>query len=61
MTFQMQKVQSNKADCATIAERTGQLMEAMIFSLRGKSDADIDSRLKKDLEKFGRYVLMLNS
>jgi hypothetical protein len=47
-------VQDNGDDCDYIIGRIGQLMEAMIISLGGKSDADIDLRLKRDLENFGR-------
>jgi len=49
-------VQSNKADCLIIAERAGQLMEAMIETLRDKREATVDPMLLRDLDRFRRCV-----
>jgi len=49
-----QIVQSNKADSLIIAERAGQLMEAMIETLRDKSEATVDPLLLRDLDRFRR-------
>jgi len=43
-------VQSNKADSARIAGKTGQIMEALIVSTRGKSGADVDPYLERDID-----------
>jgi len=52
LTWKLQRVQSNKAACARIADKTGQIVGFIIVSLSGKSGADVDPCLKRDMENF---------
>jgi hypothetical protein len=36
-------------------------MEAMILSMEGKSEADLDPRLKADTERFARFVIFFGT
>ena len=58
LIWKLQRVQSNKAACASIADRTGQIVGFIIVSLSGKNGADVDPCLKREIENFrvGRRV-----
>jgi hypothetical protein len=42
----------NYVECATIIDRVCDLTEAIVISLDGKAEADIDVRLSRDLDNF---------
>ena len=48
----VQTLESNKAEGLAVAERTYELIEAIMDSLEGKIEEDLDSTLLKDLERF---------
>jgi hypothetical protein len=50
----------NKEDCDIIIERTCDLTAAIVISLDGKSDSDIDKHLSRDLCDLRQYVHPIN-
>jgi hypothetical protein len=58
LTCILQKVEINQDECTNVADRAQQLVEAMILSMEGKSEADLDPRLKSDTERFGQFVTL---
>lgn len=50
----LQTINNNRDDCLAVAERTVELLTAMIECLEGKTEADINTKLKGQLEKVGR-------
>jgi hypothetical protein len=45
-------VERNRGDCDAIADHAGELMEAIIRAMDGKTEADLDERFKRDLDSF---------
>jgi hypothetical protein len=45
-------MQSNKVEALNIAERTYQLIEAMMDSLKDKNEEDVDPTLMNDMKRF---------
>jgi len=47
----MQTVKNNKQDCAVVADRTVQLVMALVETTRGLTVADLDPSLRADMER----------
>jgi hypothetical protein len=50
----MQEAELNRSECAIIAEDTRELIEGIIRSLEGLTEADINVHLNEDIKTFGK-------
>jgi hypothetical protein len=50
----MQEAELNRSECAIIAEDTRELIEGIIRSLEGLTEADINVHLNEDIKSFGK-------
>jgi hypothetical protein len=59
-TTPVKQIESNDIGCATLAEQTGELVEAMIKYTEGKSEADMDPRFLRDMKQFQGWVSLMD-
>ena len=52
--FDSQEAKFIHSECASIANDTQEMMEEIIQSLEGQTEADVDVRLKEDIRSLGR-------
>ena len=50
----MQEAELNRSECAIIADDTRELIEGIIRSLEGLTEADINVHLNEDIKSFGK-------